>query len=74
MSMSDHLATGGTRIFCQESLILLENGKTEFFCFIKVGEAANISKTCHLIRVGAAWHTVLNCCTMCGAEQPRERP
>ena len=60
--------------FCHIGFILLENGKTGFFCFSKVGEAAHISKLSYLFGVEAAWHTVLICCTMCGTEGPKERP
>ena len=71
---SSHYVTGFTRIFCQKGLILLENGKTGFFCFTRVGEPAHISKISHPFGVTAAWHTVLICCTMCSTEQPKEQP
>ena len=39
MSMSDHIKQQVLQeFFCQKSLILLENGKTGFFCFTRVGE------------------------------------
>ena len=60
MSIPD--VTGFTRIFCQKGLILLENGKTGFFCFTRVREPAHISKMSYPFGVEAAWHTVLICC------------
>ena len=44
MSLSDHIKQQMVRIFCQKCLILLEKGKTGFFCFSRVGEAAYIRK------------------------------
>ena len=58
----------------RKGIILLENGKTGFFCFTRVGEPALISKTSYLFGVEATWHTVLICCTMCGTGQPKEQP
>ena len=58
------------KFFCLKGLILLENGKTGLFCFIRVGEAS-ILKICHTLE--AVWHNVLNCCTMSSAEQPQIR-
>ena len=75
MSMSVHIKQQVLqKNFCQKGLILLENGKTGFFCFTKVREPAHISKISHLFGVEAAWHIVLICCTMCGTEQPKEQP
>ena len=73
MSMSDDIKQH-TRIFGQKGLLLLENGKTGFFCFTRVEEPAHILKISYLFGVKAAWHTVLICCTMCGTEQPKEQP
>ena len=49
MSMSDHIKqhAGGKRTFWQKGLVLLENGKTGFFCFLRVGETVKISKICY---------------------------
>ena len=75
MSMSDHINQQVSHeFFCQIGVILLENGKTGFFCFNRVGEPAHISKICYLSGVEAAWYTVLICCIMCGTEQPKEQP
>ena len=60
-------------MFCQYGLLLLEHGKTGFFCFTRVGEPAHISKIFYLFGVEAAWHTVLIYLTMCGTEQPKEQ-
>ena len=60
--------------FLPNGLILLENGKTGFFCFTRVGEPAHISEISYPFGVEAACHTVLICCTMCGTEQPKEQP
>ena len=51
----------------------MENGKTGFFCFTRVGEPAHIFKIFYLFEVEAAWYTVLICCTMCGTEKPKEQ-
>ena len=75
MSRSDHIKQQVLQeFFCQKSLILLENGKTGFFRFTRVGEPAHILKISYLFGVEAAWHTVLICCTMCDTEQPKEQP
>ena len=48
MRMSDHIKQQVVQeFFCQKCLILLENAKTGFFCFIRVGEEAIISKIFH---------------------------
>ena len=75
MSMSDHIKQQVLQEFFAKkvSCILLENGKTGFCCFTRVGEPAHISKISYLFRVEAVWHTVLICCTMCGTEQPKEQ-
>ena len=50
MSMSDHIEQQVVQeFFSPEGLILLENGKAGLFCFIRMGEAANILKICYLI-------------------------
>ena len=41
--------TDFTRILSQKDVILLDNGKTGFFRFIRVGDAANILKLCYII-------------------------
>ena len=75
MSMFDHIKQQALQeLFCQKGLILLENGKTGFFCFTRVGEPAHISKLSYLFGVEAAWHSVLICRTMCVTEQPKEQP
>ena len=61
----------GSRLSIQPRPVV--GGETGFFCFIRVGEAANVSKICYIFRVDAAWHTVFNCCTKCSTGQPRER-
>ena len=44
MSMYGHIKQQIVHDFCtKKGLILLENGKSWLFCFIRVGEAANIS-------------------------------
>ena len=74
--MSDHIKQRVLQEFFTKNffLLLLENGKTGFFCFTRVGEPAHISKIFYLFLVEQAWHTVLICCTMCGREQPKEQP
>ena len=57
MSMSDHLKQQVLQEFCQKGPIPLENSKTGFFCFTRVGKPAHISKLSHLFGVKAAWHT-----------------
>ena len=57
MSMSDDIKQQVLQEFCQKGLIPLENGKTGFFCFTRVGEPAHILKLSHLFGVKAAWHT-----------------
>ena len=52
-------------IFFQKGLILLENGKAGFFCFLRVGEAVNMLKVYYQFHIEAGWLTVLNYCTMC---------
>ena len=73
MSMSDHIKQRVSQK-CLAKKVLLDNGKTGFFCFTRVGEPAHISKVFYLFGVEATWHTVLICCTMCGTEQPNEQP
>ena len=60
-----HQATGSTRYFFQKDLIFLENGKTGFFCFLRVGEAVSMLKVYYQFYIKVAWLTVLNYCTMC---------
>ena len=59
------------KIFFWKGLIFLENGKTRFFCFLKVGDTASILKRCYSFCIEATWPTIFNCCTMCGTEQPQ---
>ena len=50
MRMSDHIEQQVVQeIFCRKYFIPLENSKTGFFCFIRVGEAANISQICYIV-------------------------
>ena len=71
MSLSDHIKQQVSQdFFCQKDLLLLENGKTGFFCFTRVEEPAH-----HIENILPIWrHIVLICCTMCGTEQPKEQP
>ena len=72
MSMSNHIKQQVLQeFFCQKGLLLLESGKTRFFCSARVGD---ISKISYPFGAEAAWHTVLICFTMCGTEQSKEQP
>ena len=49
MSMSDHIKQEvAQEFFCQKGLILLENGKTRFFCFVEC-EKQQTSKIYHIV-------------------------
>ena len=52
-------------IFPEKDIIFLKNGKTGFFCFLRVGEAVSMLKVGYQFHIEAAWLTVLNYCTVC---------
>ena len=54
MSMPDHIILSNSRV-TGFTRMLLENGKTELFCFTRVGEPAHISKISYPFGVMAAW-------------------
>ena len=44
----------------QLGLFFLENGKTEFFSFLRMGEAVNMLKVYYQFHIETGWLTVLN--------------
>ena len=70
MTMSYHVKQQVVQdIFFRKFLIFLENGKTGFFCFLRVGEAVSMLKVYYQLHIEAAWLTVLNYCKMCRTDR-----
>ena len=44
----------------QLGLFFLENGKTGFFCFLRMGEAVSMLKVYYQFHIETGWLTVLN--------------
>ena len=46
--------------YSQKGLIFLENGKTGFFSFVRIGEAVSMMKVDYQFHIETGWLTVLN--------------
>ena len=69
MSLSYHIKQQVVQvIFFQIRSHFPENGKTGFFCFLRVREAVSILKMSFYFYVEAAWLTVLTYCALCRTE------
>ena len=60
MSMSDHIKQQLVEEIFAKKVSFPGKRQMWIFLFIRVGEAAHISKVCNIFRVEATWHTALN--------------
>ena len=71
MSMSDHIKQQVVQeVFAKKVSF---SWKTETLDSLILSELAETANIYSMFWVEAAWHNVLNCCTMCGTQQPREQ-
>ena len=75
MSMSDNIKQRVLqKVFANQVSFSWKTGKLNSFVLPEWENQHRYRQYFYLLRVQAAWRTVLICCTMCSTEQPTEQP